>query len=158
MPAPLFQTLKFLFHSCVASVDIENLIHEGDTSQLADLISPVTFCKAETEFHDGSIDPGFIKVFRISQLIAECLLTSQERSTERLTSLQEKCDEMEKEKMKLSEEVLHLKETLTSAKRELKKRKEMLATSQNEILGQNNSDEYDQVIPINLFPLNPPVH
>ncbi len=107
----------------------------------------MTFCKADSEFDDGRIriDPAFIKVFRISQLISEFLLASQEKSIEKLTNLEEKYNETEKEKRKLGEEILHLKEMLTSAKKELKKRKEMLASTQNEMLGENNSDEYDQV-------------
>lgn len=142
-----YLALSTLNSISLASIDIDSLIHEGDVTQLLELIKPVTFCKADTEFDGGriKIDPAFIKVFRISQLISELLLASQEKSHERLTNLQEKYNETEREKEKLSEEILHLKDTLTSAKKELKKRKEMLATTQNEMLGENNGDEYDQV-------------
>jgi len=141
----LSQNILSVFTSFPASIDIDNLIQDGGANQLEEWIQPVTFCKADSEFDQDKIDPGFIKVFRLSQLISECLLASQERCVEKLTKLEDKYNDTEKEKDKLFQEILHLKETLTNAKKELKKRKEMLATSQNEMLGQNNADEYDQV-------------
>lgn len=139
--------MRSFFFSPLASVDIDKLIEEGDTSQLVELIRPVTFCKADSEFDSSriKIDPAFIKVFRISQLISEFLLASQESSIEKLNNLQEKYNETEHEKEKLSEKILHLKESLTSAKKELKKRTETLASTQSEMLGENNRDEFDQV-------------
>jgi hypothetical protein len=132
-----------LFHA--ASLDLDKLIQDGDPNPLEELITPILYCKAESEFDEDRVDPGFIKVFRVCQLLGEYLHHLARQNEEKSLLSLAKCRSLEEEKKGLQEEVGNLRESLTGAKKELKRRKEMLASTQIEVLGSNNHDEYDQV-------------
>jgi hypothetical protein len=120
-------------------LDIDKLIQDGDKEQLDDFITPVLFCSC-VEFDENKTDPGFIKVFKISQLIGEYLLYCNEKEKEKVISVEKKCLTLEETKGKGDKE---LKESFILAKKELKMAKEMLAQTQTQF--GLNRDEVDQV-------------
>jgi len=115
----------------IASLDLEKVLQEGDPSPLEELTNPILFCKAEIEFERNSddnneIDPGFIKVFKLSQLIGECLLFRLRQSETNYDGIQQKIKSLESDKKKLAGETVHLRDHLTLAMKELRRRRELL--------------------------------
>ena len=52
------------------------MMRELDFATLQDVIMNVTFCDITAEVDMRSMDPNFVKLFQLSQLIAEYLLVS----------------------------------------------------------------------------------
>lgn len=129
----------------IASLDLEKVIQNVDTEELDEFVTPILFCRADSEFDENKIDPGFIKVFKLCQLIGEYLSFSRDKGVEKVITLEARCSLLEEQKVKGDEEAGQLRENLTLAKKELKKTKEMLASTQTQLLGSDNLDEVDQV-------------
>ncbi|OXA55186.1 Zinc finger protein DZIP1L [Folsomia candida] len=128
----------------IASLDLEKVIQNVDTEELDEFVTPILFCRADSEFDENKIDPGFIKVFKLCQLIGEYLSFSRDKGVEKVITLEARCSLLEEQKVKGDEEAGQLRENLTLAKKELKKTKEMLASTQTQLLGSDNLDEVDQ--------------
>eukprot|EP00158_Paraphelidium_tribonemae_P009666 Partr_v1_DN28927_c4_g1_i11_m25253 putative DAZ interacting protein len=60
----------------LSSVNMDKLVRERDIVSLQKVLENVTFCDIEKEAFD-TMDPNFIKLFQLSQLIAEYLLHCQ---------------------------------------------------------------------------------
>lgn len=108
-----------------------------EPSHLDEFITPILFCRADSEFDHDKTDPGFIKVFKLSQLIGEYLLFCHETDKDKLSSCESKCVSLELENSKAVD-------ALSVAKKELKKTKDILAETQTKVLGENH-DEIDHV-------------
>ncbi|KAJ3214155.1 EF-hand domain-containing member C2 [Dinochytrium kinnereticum] len=103
----------------LASIHVEKLQREVDLETLQRVIENVTFCDVESEgilgFEDDVryVDPNFIKLFQLSQLIIEYLLHSQDYLSEHREKLLEECEtmsaEMESIKSMYDKEVIETK-------------------------------------------------
>eukprot|EP00158_Paraphelidium_tribonemae_P009673 Partr_v1_DN28927_c4_g1_i4_m25223 putative DAZ interacting protein len=60
----------------LSSVNMDKLVRERDIVSLQKVLENVTFCDIEKEAFDN-MDPNYIKLFQLSQLIAEYLLHCQ---------------------------------------------------------------------------------
>ena len=73
-----------------ASIDLEKLIREVDVDLLQLHIENLTFCNMREEDLKYMTDPQVIKLFKISQLIIEYLLYSQDTLVTNLNELSRK--------------------------------------------------------------------
>ena len=74
----------------VASINLDRLVREVDVDLLQVHIENITFCNLKEEDLRYMTDPQIIKLFRITQLIIEYLLYSQDKLVENLNNLAEK--------------------------------------------------------------------
>jgi len=129
-----------------ASLDIEKIIEETDEETLKEILPQIAFCQPDVEFDHNRTDPGFRKVFRLGQLIIEHLIQSQEMMLERSSSVETKYSALLQQNKEHQDEIQRLRDRLLDARKELKRRKEMIESNQNELMGgAQNKDEYDQV-------------
>ncbi|KAI8848473.1 Iguana/Dzip1-like DAZ-interacting protein N-terminal-domain-containing protein [Chytridium lagenaria] len=75
----------------LASIHVERLQREVDVETLQRVIENITFCDVESE-DLRYVDPNFIKLFQLSQLIIEYLLHSQDYLSDHREKLVEECD------------------------------------------------------------------
>ncbi|XP_071798375.1 uncharacterized protein [Asterias amurensis] len=123
----------------MASVDVDRVMRELDFATLQDVIMNVTFCDITAEVDMRSMDPNFVKLFQLSQLIAEYLLHSQNYLTHSIGLTQDKVQQIEGAHNSTKAEAMKLKEELKKQKDECHKRKKMLKQQQNLIqAGANN--------------------
>lgn len=114
----------------LASIDIEKLSHNLDFHCLQDNIVHITFCDIEHEVDRNSVDPNYIKLFKLAQLIIEYLLHSQEYLANIIQNLEEKLkqslDNLEEEKAARSKD----QKIVNDLRKECKNRKRQLAAQQ----------------------------
>ncbi|KAH6580442.1 hypothetical protein BASA50_001727 [Batrachochytrium salamandrivorans] len=82
-------------------VDLDLILEEIDINALQNIIENITFCDIEAE-DLRYIDPSFVKLFQLSQLITEFLLHSQDYLADQRDGL---ASEIEKTKAQLAETV-----------------------------------------------------
>ncbi|KAI3386870.1 hypothetical protein SNEBB_004515 [Seison nebaliae] len=61
----------------IVITDLDRIINEMDVTSLQELILNITYCNIDMETTTRAIDPHFVKLFKISQLIIEYLLNTQ---------------------------------------------------------------------------------
>ncbi|XP_022098690.1 zinc finger protein DZIP1L-like isoform X2 [Acanthaster planci] len=123
----------------MASVDVNRVMQELDFATLQDVIMTVTFCDITAEVDMRAIDANFIKLFQLSQLIAEYLLHSQNYLTHSISLTQEKLQQSEEAHSVTRTEVSKVRQEVKKIKEECHKRKKMLKQQQNLIqAGANN--------------------
>ncbi|GFR94781.1 zinc finger protein DZIP1 [Elysia marginata] len=83
----------------IASVDVDTIARTLDFTTLQDNIMNLTFCNLESEMDIRSIDPNFVKLFKLAQLTIEYLLETEKVKTE-LETLQKEMVEVKKESHK----------------------------------------------------------
>ncbi|XP_023238195.1 zinc finger protein DZIP1L-like [Centruroides sculpturatus] len=114
----------------LASIDIGKLSQSLDFHCLQDNIVHVTFCDIEHEVDRNSVDPNYIKLYKLAQLIIEYLLHSQEYLANVIQNLEEKLKQtlgsLEEEKIARSKDQKYINDL----KKENKKRKRQLAAQQ----------------------------
>lgn len=74
----------------ISSIDLEKLVREVDIDSLQIHIENLTFCNMREEDLRYLTDPQVIKLFKISQLIIEYLLYSQDQFVAKLGDLSKK--------------------------------------------------------------------
>jgi zinc finger protein DZIP1 len=74
----------------LASIDLEKLVREVDVDLLQLHIENLTFCNLKEEDLKYMTDPQVVKLFKISQLIIEYLLYSQDSLVTNLNELSRK--------------------------------------------------------------------
>nr|XP_047130717.1 uncharacterized protein LOC101241137 isoform X2 [Hydra vulgaris] len=62
----------------LAGLDINRIANEVDVDAIQENIATVTYCNIEYELGHDSLDPNFIKLFRLAQLMIEYLLHCQQ--------------------------------------------------------------------------------
>lgn len=77
----------------LASINLEKLVREVDVDILQIHIENITFCNLREEDLRYLTDPQIVKLFRISQLMLEYLLYSQDKLVENLNNLSQKYSE-----------------------------------------------------------------
>ena len=129
-------------------MDIEKIIQGTDEETLKKILPQIAFCQPDVEFDHNKTDPGFRKVFRLSQLIIEHLIEAQEGIIDKATNVEQKYMEVVEQKKQNEEEIHRLRDRLMESKKELKRRKEIIESNQVKIMGAQNKGEYDQVMEI----------
>eukprot|EP00731_Ephydatia_muelleri_P030021 Em0021g544a len=116
----------------LASVDVDRIAREMDFQQLQQNMSNVTFCNIEMEeFHD--IDPNFIKLFKLAQLIIEYLLYSQQYLSDHVIELEAKIQDAQKELEGVRKQLADKGEEIKIVKKENRKRRKAIEAYQQMI-------------------------
>ncbi|XP_037089731.1 zinc finger protein DZIP1L-like [Pollicipes pollicipes] len=74
----------------LAALDVDQITKTVDYKALQDSIRQVTYCDATKEFDAATADPNLVKVFRLSQLIIEYLLQSQDFLANNLANVEQR--------------------------------------------------------------------
>ena len=77
----------------LANINLDKLVREVDIDLLQSQIENITFCNLKEEDLRYLTDPQIIKLFRVSQLMMEYLLYSQDQLVENLNKLSVKYNE-----------------------------------------------------------------
>jgi zinc finger protein DZIP1 len=116
----------------LASIDVDRIAQTVDVQTLQAAILNITYCNtANEEFQN--VDANFIKLFRLSQLIIEYLLFTQQYLTEQLQSLQEKIKATQKELETAQSKLSEHQHNLKAVKKENRKRRRMVESYQQAI-------------------------
>ncbi|XP_077987588.1 uncharacterized protein LOC144442190 isoform X1 [Glandiceps talaboti] len=123
----------------MASVDVDRVSRDLDFTILQDNIMNLTFCNIEQEIDTRTIDPNFIKLFKLAQLTIEYLLHSQDYLANTISVLEDKLHNAMQEHEN-TKQILHKQgEEMKTIKKENRKRKKMLEAQQSLIqAGANN--------------------
>lgn len=62
----------------LASVDVDRIVQNLDVATLQDNLANIAFSNIEQEVDVHRVDPNFLKLFRMAQLMIEYLLYSQD--------------------------------------------------------------------------------
>ncbi|XP_070173911.1 cilium assembly protein DZIP1L-like isoform X2 [Littorina saxatilis] len=114
----------------MAAVDVDRISQTLDFNALQENIMNITFCNIESELDVRTVDPNFLKLFKLAQLTIEYLLYSQEYLAGLCTSLEEKAKTANEDENKLKKELEAMKKELTEVKRESHKRRKLLIAQQ----------------------------
>ena len=96
---PKLMTPSFIsaFHhidwKVIASIDLEELVHSYDSNILNKILPYIVFCNIANEFTER-IDPIFLKLYRLAQIIIEYFIHSQHQFTEHFSSVQKEYDQL----------------------------------------------------------------
>ncbi|XP_061492561.1 cilium assembly protein DZIP1L [Rhineura floridana] len=116
-----------------SAIDVDRVARELDLATLQENINSITFCNLDAEkcpYCQQPVDPVLLKVFKMSQLITEYLLHSQEYLSMSL-ALQEEQHQANLEDLKrIKHDLEKQAEELKSVKEESRRRKKMIATQQ----------------------------
>uniref|UniRef100_A0A2C9KYA3 C2H2-type domain-containing protein n=1 Tax=Biomphalaria glabrata TaxID=6526 RepID=A0A2C9KYA3_BIOGL len=123
----------------IASVDIDNISRTLDFNTLQDNIMNITFCNLEAEMDIRSVDPNFVKVFKLSQLTIEYLLHSQEYLAGLCATLEAKCQESDQKVAMAKKDIDDLQKELAEVKKESHRRKKLLIAQQQLMYAGNES-------------------
>ena len=77
----------------LANINLDKLVREVDIDLLQSHIENITFCNLREEDLRYFTDPQIVKLFRVSQLMLEYLLYSQDQLVENLNNLSHKYTE-----------------------------------------------------------------
>ncbi|GFO28330.1 Zinc finger protein dzip1 [Plakobranchus ocellatus] len=123
----------------IASVDVDTIARTLDFTTLQDNIMNITFCNLESELDIRSIDPNFVKLFKLAQLTIEYLLHSQEYLASLCASMEEKSKQSDQETEKVKAELETLQKEVAEVKKESHKRKKLLIAQQQLMYAGNES-------------------
>ncbi|KAH9514221.1 hypothetical protein Btru_028421 [Bulinus truncatus] len=123
----------------IASVDIDHISRTLDFNTLQENIMNITFCNLEAELDIRSVDPNFIKLFKLAQLTIEYLLHSQEYLAGLCASLEEKCKLSDQQVEKTKQELADFQKELAEVKKESHRRKKLLIAQQQLMYAGNES-------------------
>lgn len=114
----------------IASIDTDTISRTLDFNALQDNIMNITFCNIEAELDVRLVDPNFVKIFKLAQMIIEYLLHSQEFLTSKLSGFENRLKHAEQDHEATKAELGKQKEELMAVKKESHKRKKLLIAQQ----------------------------
>ncbi|KAL1478922.1 hypothetical protein MTO96_052265 [Rhipicephalus appendiculatus] len=139
---PVVSLHGFQFHSrCqkidwrkIAAVDVDQVAREVDVNALQKNVTHLTFCDIDHELEGTSVDPNFIKLFKLAQLCIEYLMYSQDILLQSLTDTEEQLAEAmqtleEERKFRICDQ-----EAIRELQRENRKRRRIIENQQLEML------------------------
>ncbi|KAJ8031232.1 Zinc finger protein DZIP1L [Holothuria leucospilota] len=126
----------------IASVNIEYLTRTLDVEVLRENISSIAYCDIEEEVDTRIVDPNFLKVFKMSQLIIQYLVHTQDYFADTIKTLKEEAISHQQQYESQKKEVEIITEQLNKVKQESHKRKKLLKAQQNLI--QSGVNNYHQ--------------
>ncbi|CAH1782194.1 unnamed protein product [Owenia fusiformis] len=114
----------------IASIDVDRISRNLDFHVLQENILNITFCNIEAELDMGSVDPNFVKLFKLAQLTIEYLLHSQEFLSTNTAQVEDKLKQSQHENEETINQLEKVKQDLADMKKENHKRKKMLSAQQ----------------------------
>ncbi|KAH7956803.1 hypothetical protein HPB52_012797 [Rhipicephalus sanguineus] len=136
---PVVSLHRFQFHSrCqkidwrkIAAVDVDQVAREVDVNALQKNVTHLTFCDIDHELEGTSVDPNFIKLFKLAQLCIEYLMDILLQSlTDTEDQLAEAMQALEEErKFRICDQ-----EAIRELQRENRKRRRIIENQQLEML------------------------
>ncbi|XP_074658037.1 uncharacterized protein LOC141911004 isoform X2 [Tubulanus polymorphus] len=126
----------------IAAIDVDRISRELDFNTLQENIMNLTFCNIESEVDVHTIDPNFLKLFKMAQLTIEYLLHSQDYLTNALAAQEGKFQKLLQENEELTNRMAASKQEVVDVKKECHKRKKLLV-AQQQIL-QAGPDTYNK--------------
>lgn len=123
----------------IAAADVDAITRDLDIQTLQENIMNVTFCNIVAELDVRTIDPNFIKLYKLAQLVIEYLLHSQDYLSGAVSDISQHFSK-EKEEHEATRKKLEAKEKeLAELKKESHKRKKMLLAQQHMLQAGANS-------------------
>ncbi|XP_064459934.1 cilium assembly protein DZIP1-like isoform X2 [Ornithodoros turicata] len=118
----------------IAAVDIDKVAREVDVETLQVNINHLTYCDIENEVDATTVDPNFIKLFKLAQLSIEFLIHSQDSLLQSLSEAEEQLVEVnrsleEERKFRICD-----RESIRQLQRENRKRRRIIENQQLEML------------------------
>jgi len=120
-----------------ASVDVDRVAREVDVDAIQENIQNITYCNIEQEIGYQTVDPNFLKLFRLAQLTIEYLLHCQDYLQQclserdgQLAQLNESLHASAVEQEKRSSELHQRNDAYKNLKKELSKCKKLIADYQ----------------------------
>ena len=118
----------------LASVDIERIQNELDFVCLQQNLLHITFCNIDTEIDIRYSDHNLVKLFKMSQLISEYLLHSQEYLTETINFLETKNSKMQQINSSLQNQLDKREEEMNDLKKDNKNKKNLIKELQTKVV------------------------
>ena len=112
----------------ISSIDLEKVVREVDVDTLQLYIENITFCNLREEDLRYLTDPQVIKMFKMSQLIIEYLLYSQDLFVANLGELSKKYIAKKKSLSKKRRELAELEEATKHLRNQVKAKKQNIST------------------------------
>ncbi|KAK1798815.1 hypothetical protein P4O66_007091, partial [Electrophorus voltai] len=117
----------------INAVDVDRVACELDFQMLQEHVATVAFCNLEgercTRCH-SQVDPALLKLFRLSQLIVEYLLHSQDCLAISLQAAEQRLQAQAHEVEQLTEQLQKCSQDAKSLKEELKQRRKIITSQQ----------------------------
>ncbi|CAH2223663.1 zinc finger DZIP1 [Pelobates cultripes] len=117
----------------IGAIDVDKVANELDFITLQDIIMNVTFCNVDKEKCPNcqqNLDPLFLKLLRLAQLLIEYLLHSQEYLTTNVQTLEQKVQVTLSETTEMKLKMVKQAQEIKTLKDECKHRKKIIATQQ----------------------------
>lgn len=114
----------------IAAIDVEATARTMDIRVLQDNIKNIAYCSIESEIDTRTVDPNFVKLFKLAQLIVEYLLHCQDYLTDTIVTLEEQLKAAAQDHAETRRLVEKLRVDVSLAKKESHRRKKMLAQQQ----------------------------
>ncbi|XP_028392476.1 uncharacterized protein LOC114517034 [Dendronephthya gigantea] len=114
----------------LAAVDVNRIARELDFKSLQENIMNITFCNIEAEMDSHLVDPNFVKLFQLSQLIIEYLMHSQQFLQFKINEMEATLKDNEQGLEKKSKELEEKQNSVNHLKKENRKARKMLAEYQ----------------------------
>lgn len=112
----------------ISNIDLEKVVREVDVDTLQLYIENITFCNLREEDLRYLTDPQVIKMFKMSQLIIEYLLYSQDLFVANLGELSKKYVAKKKSLAKKRRELAELEEATKHLRNQVKAKKQNIST------------------------------
>ncbi|CAF0861014.1 unnamed protein product [Rotaria sp. Silwood1] len=120
----------------IAAVDVERIARELDFQVLQDNIEHIALCNIDMEIDTRAMDPNFVKLYKMAQLIIEYLLLCQDQISSQLVDYEQIKSKTFQDHEESRREMEKLKNDLNTTKKESKKRKKMIETLQKMLTNQ----------------------
>eukprot|EP00600_Ochromonadales_sp_CCMP1393_P003028 CAMPEP_0174989194 /NCGR_PEP_ID=MMETSP0004_2-20121128/20579_1 /TAXON_ID=420556 /ORGANISM="Ochromonas sp., Strain CCMP1393" /LENGTH=1304 /DNA_ID=CAMNT_0016242561 /DNA_START=94 /DNA_END=4008 /DNA_ORIENTATION=- len=125
----------------LAAVNIEKLVREVDVDTLQAHVENITFCNLREEDLRYLTDPQIVKLFRVSQLMLEYLLFSQDKLVDNLNLLSKKYNNKKRGLTKKRRELVELEESTKLLRNQVKAKKQNISTLEDLLKEANRTRE-----------------
>ncbi|CAF5087185.1 unnamed protein product [Rotaria sp. Silwood1] len=123
----------------VAAVDVDRIARDMDFQTLQDNLENITLCNIDAEVDSRTMDPNFVKLYKMAQLTIEYLLLCQDQITTQLADYEQLKSKGFHDQEYTQQQIKKLKDELADTKKESKKRRKMLETQQRMLMAQNSN-------------------
>ncbi|CAF1261958.1 unnamed protein product [Rotaria sp. Silwood1] len=123
----------------IAAVDVDRIARDMDFQTLQDNLENITLCNIDAEVDSRTMDPNFVKLYKMAQLTIEYLLLCQDQITTQLADYEQLKSKGYHDQEYTQQQIKKLKDELADTKKESKKRRKMLETQQRMLMAQNSN-------------------
>lgn len=123
----------------IAGVDVERVARELDFQVLQDNIEHIALCNIDVEIDSRAMDPNYIKLYKMAQLIIEYLLLCQDQITTQLADYEQLKSKYTVDQDETRRQLEKLRNDFNETKKESKKRKKLIETQQKMLMAQQTT-------------------